>query len=77
MALEVGALLDNEREYTVEDYLNRVDFSDDPLYVPSDFALEFVNFIKLVNGDEGEENLTPVLHYKMLDQVPGKVGPLD
>ena len=37
--------------------------------MPSTFALEFVNFIKLVNGVEGEENKTPVLHYKMLDQI--------
>jgi len=57
---------------TVEDYLNSVDYSDDPDYVPSEFALEFINFIKLVNGEPGEENKTPVLHYKMLDQVAGK-----
>jgi len=56
---------------SVEDYLNEVEFNDSN-YMPSDFALEFVTFIKLVNGGEGEENLTPVLHYKMLDQLPGK-----
>jgi phage terminase large subunit-like protein len=37
--------------------------------VPSEFALEFVNFIKLVNGEEGEENSTPVIHYRMLDAI--------
>jgi hypothetical protein len=57
---------------TVEDYVNNVDFDDDLHYVPSEFALEFVNFIKLVNGAQGEENETPVLHYRMLDQLPGK-----
>lgn len=51
---------------TVEQYLNKVDYSIDPHYVPSDFALEFINFIKLVNGT-GTENKTPVVHYKMLD----------
>lgn len=56
----------------VEDYLNEVDYSDDSRYVPSDFSLEFINFIKLVNGSEGEENLTPVLHYKMLDQIANR-----
>lgn len=56
---------------SVEDWVNHVDLSHEG-YVPSDFALEFVNFIKLVNGTEGEENLTPVLHYKMLDQIPGR-----
>jgi phage terminase large subunit-like protein len=55
--------------WKVEDYLNSTDYSDDPNYVPSDFALEFVTFIKLVNGAQGEENKTPVVHYKMLDTI--------
>lgn len=55
--------------WKVEDYLNDTDYSVDPDYVPSDFALEFVTFIKLVNGSQGEENLTPVVHYKMLDTI--------
>jgi predicted phage terminase large subunit-like protein len=56
----------------VEEYLNEISYGADPDYVPSDFALEFINFIKLVNGAQGEENLTPVLHYRMLDQVRGQ-----
>ena len=56
-------------EKTVDQWLNGASYVDDPLYVPSDFAFEFVEFIKLVNGEEGEENKTPVLHYHMLDQV--------
>jgi phage terminase large subunit-like protein len=55
--------------WKVEDFLNATSYEIDPYYVPSDFALEFVNFIKLVNGDAGEENLTPVVHYKMLDTI--------
>lgn len=55
---------------TVDDFLNSVDYSVDPTYVPSDFALEFVNFIKLVDGGESE-NKTPVVHYKMLDNFIG------
>lgn len=55
--------------WKVEDFLNATSYQVDPMYVPSDFALEFVNFIKLVNGGEGEENLTPVVHYKMLDTI--------
>lgn len=55
--------------WQVEDYLNNIDYSVDPNYVPSDFALEFVTFIKLVNGAQGEENLTPVVHYSMLDTI--------
>lgn len=56
---------------TVEEWIAQVDYSKDDSYIPSDFALGFVNFIKLVNGDRGEENKTPVMHYKMLDQIPG------
>lgn len=54
----------------LEDYLNEVDYeyllTD---YKPSKFALEFVTFIKLVNGKEGEEHTSPVIHYDMIDQV--------
>ena len=50
----------------VEDYLNNISYEVDPNYVPSDFALEFVNFIKLVDGG-ASENKTPVVHYKMID----------
>lgn len=51
---------------SVEDYLNSVDYRVNTGYVPSDFAFEFVNFIKLVNGGESE-NKTPLVHYRMLD----------
>ena len=56
---------------TVDDWLNKVDYSGDDDYIPSQFALEFVTFIKLVNGGKGEENKTPVLHYKILDAIAG------
>lgn len=58
-----------EEIITVENYLNNTNYSDDPNYVPSDFSLGFVTFIKLVNGAQGEENQTPVVHYKMLDTI--------
>ena len=54
---------------TVDEWLNQVSYAEDPNYVPSVFATMFVNFIKLVNGGQGEENVTPVLHLKMLDQI--------
>lgn len=50
--------------------LNNVDykhFSTD--YRASLFALEFINFIKLVNGPLGEENKSPIIHYDMIDQI--------
>lgn len=52
---------------TVEELLNQISYEVDPDYVPSDFALEFVNFIKLVDGGESE-NKTPVVHYYMIDK---------
>jgi len=55
---------------SVDDYLNEVDFqllNSNANYVPSLFALKFMNFIKLVNGDVGEDNKTPVMHLAMLD----------
>ena len=57
---------------TVEEWVNSVNYSSYDDYVPSKFALEFVTFIKLVNGSEGEEHKTPVMHMKMLDELHGK-----
>ena len=54
---------------TVNEWLQEVDYSDLENYVPSKFAIEYVNFIKLVNGEEGEENKTPIIHYKMADSL--------
>lgn len=51
--------------------LNRIDYSYlmGSEYKPSIFAYEMINFIKLVNGEEGEENESPIIHYDMFDQV--------
>jgi len=53
----------------IKKLLKEVTYSDNHLYVPSAFALELVAFIKLINGPEGEENKTPVLHMKILDKL--------
>lgn len=54
---------------TVDGFLNEVDYTF-PDYIPSAQAVKFIEFIKLVNMDQGgEENLTPIVHYKMLDSV--------
>lgn len=45
---------------TVEEWLNQVSYEDDPDYVPSEFAIAFVNFIKLVNGGLGRERNTSI-----------------
>lgn len=55
--------------WKVEDYLRAISYGLDLKYSPSPFALHFVNFIKLVNGSQGEENITPVVHFKMLDTL--------
>ena len=56
---------------TLEQWLQDTDYSylNSTEYVPTIFALSFVNFIKLVNGAEGESNKTPPMHLKMLDTL--------
>jgi len=61
--------IEEEAPWKVEDYLRELSYAVPPDYVPSDFALEFVTFIKLVNGHEGEEHKTPLVHYYMLDTL--------
>lgn len=51
---------------TVDELLNEVSYGDDDMYVPSEFAINFVNMIKLIH-DGDPENKTPVVHYRMLD----------
>lgn len=59
---------------TVDEWLNSVNYGylNSGHYLPTPFALKFMNFIKLVNGAEGEQNKTPVVHLAMLDQIAGK-----
>jgi len=64
-------------ELRVEDYLRKVSYDVPKNYVPSQFALSFVTFIKLVNGAEGEEHKTPLVHYYMLDTLLGSVRVLN
>lgn len=57
----------------LDDWLNQVDYAElnSMDYKPSEFALTFMNFIKLVNGATGESHKTPPVHLKMLDKVVG------
>lgn len=61
------------KRQSVDQWLNEVNYAElnSGHYMPSEFALNFMNFIKLVNGVEGEENKTPVVHLVMLDQMAG------
>ena len=54
----------------VETWLNATDYVMKG-YMPSDEALMFVNFIKEVNNGQ-EENETPLVHLKMMDNVFNK-----
>lgn len=55
----------------LDTWLDQVNYSEinSAQYMPSQFALTFMNFIKLVNGSVGESNKTPPVHLKMLDKV--------
>ncbi len=59
---------------TVDEWLDEVDYArlNSGHYLPGTFALKFMNFVKLVNGETGEQNLTPVVHLAMLDLIQGK-----
>ena len=55
----------------LDEWLDQVDYGElnSNIYMPSEFALTFMNFIKLVNGETGESHHTPPVHLKMLDKV--------
>lgn len=57
------------KKQTLDEWLDEVDYEGLEHYEPSEFALMFMNFIKLVNGEEGESNKTPPVHMKMLDKL--------
>lgn len=56
---------------TLDEWLDSVSYEElnSAGYVPTEFALTFMNFIKLVNGTEGESHKTPPVHLKMLDKL--------
>ena len=59
-----------ESNLSLEKIISEVDYvklGED--YIPSTFAIKFINFIKLVNGEAGEENKSPLFHYEILDTI--------
>lgn len=56
---------------TLDEWLDSVSYKEinSDSFQPSVFSLLFMNFIKLVNGQEGEEHKTPPVHLRMLDKV--------
>ena len=62
--------MNEEKQWQLEDYVNAVDYAHiNDGYVPSPEAIEFLTFIKLVNGVKGEENKSPPMHLKMIDAL--------
>lgn len=55
----------------LDSWLDGVNYSllNSTSYIPTEFALTFMNFVKLVNGVEGESHKTPPVHLRMLDRV--------
>lgn len=60
-----------KREHDLDELLDRVDYGylNSPKYLPGQFALTFLNFVKLVNGDQTGHNKTPPMHLAMLDKL--------
>ncbi len=62
--------MDKTAAMDLDEQLNHVDYKNFFInYRPTQFALHFIAFIKLVNGGVGEENQSPIIHYDMLDQI--------
>ena len=61
---------------SLDEWLDQVNYAEinSNSYRPTEFSLNFMNFIKLVNGSEGESHLTPPVHLKMLDKVASSVS---
>ena len=64
---EIEVLAKQFNGKTVDEWLNEVDYSGEGGYVPTLFALKFVNFMKMVDGNETDRNTTPEVHLKVLD----------
>lgn len=62
------------KQQELDKWLDEVSYSflNSAEYVPTQFALKFMTFIKMVNGTEGESHKTPPVHLAMLDKVVSK-----
>ena len=55
---------------TVEEYLSEVNYKEwEESYIPSEFALKYMNFIKMVNAGKEDIQTSPLAHYKMADSL--------
>ena len=67
---KLGAELRNSK-MSVPDYLNAVDYEVLRGLVPSEFAIQYINFIKLASSNL-DLDLSPPVHYKMVDGLISK-----
>jgi predicted phage terminase large subunit-like protein len=59
-----------EKVKLVDDYLNDINYTElNSNYIPSEYALRYLAYIKLITKDNPESHLTPVMHLKMLDAL--------
>lgn len=61
----------NPKPKTLDEHLDDVSYVylNSNEYMPTEFSLKFMNFIKLVNGKDGESHKTPPMHLAMLDKL--------
>lgn len=58
---------------TVEDYLREVNYQEmGRTYLPSEFSIQYINFIKMVNAGKEDIQASPPMHYKMADAFISK-----
>lgn len=55
----------------LDEWLDCVDYTylNSDNYVPTEFALKFMNYVKLVNGDGASMQKTPPFHLQMMDKL--------
>lgn len=63
--------MSNKEKLELDEWLDNVDYAylNSKEYVPSKFSLRFLNWIKLVNGDRNDMQVTPPFHLQMLDKL--------
>jgi len=67
-SLKISSTDTKDYNVSLDDLLNKVNYGFfNREYIPSTAALEFITFIKLVNGPAGEENSSPIIHMDMID----------
>lgn len=65
------------KKKSVDDYLNEVDYREMNKYIPSPFAISFIDFFKLINGKQISEGSSdyqpsPPAHYRMVEALATK-----